>query len=449
MLPLPWRAFLEWWRERLPHRAVSWVESSSQEGPGASSADFRFTADEINLIFERYKVENLVSNYFWEKNLNIWTPWMIRFAYETGAKTLYPNFRNTREGSKVLVTNHRESGDNYELKLGTDEILASSLEDLLEMVVGARTIATATIQRSRIVTFCESEKQLFDKVTAMNADFEGVLIPASHQCIAACGSMSQQYDPMQLYALAQCVTSKLPSPAALAWWQFDFNLRRPGAIGESDGFILDGYEAFLNLTQEAADGECKIKISNLHWGHIFRMMKGHIPRSSTIFAIGWQQPMNALISGFYNSSKRWRSYFLDVGVASYEKGGIPSVLRLVDWNKGRPSSLDYWTNFTDAVIIRSCDSTSLSIARSILDLGDALQFIVVLVQKGCNSAPTVLEVQNDYFASLESVCNLGRDGDSGAVLYRRVSSTRDKSSIHTASTVKRLSGSLLLREFNM
>ena len=53
--------------------------------------------------------EKIIVNHFYRENGGIWTPWMVRFAYETGSKCLYSNL----PGNLSLVTNHREKGENY------------------------------------------------------------------------------------------------------------------------------------------------------------------------------------------------------------------------------------------------------------------------------------------------------------------------------------------------
>ena len=89
-LPLPWQAFKEWWVWR------SNVARIKQEF-------FPVT-------------ENIVVNYFYRENPNIWTPWLVRFAYETGMKCLYSNLPSNYS----LTTNFREKGENYPETEGAD-----------------------------------------------------------------------------------------------------------------------------------------------------------------------------------------------------------------------------------------------------------------------------------------------------------------------------------------
>jgi hypothetical protein len=92
-LPLLWQAFLEW------HSFLSEVKNYSP-----------FT-------------ESLITNHFYRENHKIWTPWMIRFAYETGTKCLYPNL----PGNLSLVANYREAGENYDTTMGPNSVV---LEDI-------------------------------------------------------------------------------------------------------------------------------------------------------------------------------------------------------------------------------------------------------------------------------------------------------------------------------
>jgi hypothetical protein len=86
LLPLPWLAFKEWW---------VWKSNNFYE--------------------HELLTESLLVNYFYKKNPKIWTPWIVRFSFETGTKCLYSNLPNNLS----LVTNFRESGENYHVTEGT------------------------------------------------------------------------------------------------------------------------------------------------------------------------------------------------------------------------------------------------------------------------------------------------------------------------------------------
>ena len=57
LLPLPWMAFGEWWRD-------------------VSSQSSLLSTDELVSLFG---VEDLVTNHYWRNNRNIWTPWITRY----------------------------------------------------------------------------------------------------------------------------------------------------------------------------------------------------------------------------------------------------------------------------------------------------------------------------------------------------------------------------------
>lgn len=90
--PLPWRAFQIWWDRR------------RNQTPA----------------FEPF-IDGSVTNEFYKANSKIWSPWLVRFAFETGLKCLYPNV----PGNVSLVTNFREAGENYAQTKGAATTTAS------------------------------------------------------------------------------------------------------------------------------------------------------------------------------------------------------------------------------------------------------------------------------------------------------------------------------------
>lgn len=93
LLPVPWLAFKSWW--------------SLTSLANASYIPF---------------TEDLLTNEFLKSNPNIWTPWIIRFAYDTGFRCLYPNL----PGNISFVGNHREKGENYATAFGIDSELLTA-----------------------------------------------------------------------------------------------------------------------------------------------------------------------------------------------------------------------------------------------------------------------------------------------------------------------------------
>ena len=93
MLPTMWQAFREWWRYTAPREHQFYTHIV----PGRS----------------------IIRDYY-NKNKGIWTPWMVRFAYETGAKCLYSNLPYNLS----LIVNYREgNGENYVSTMGPDSEL--------------------------------------------------------------------------------------------------------------------------------------------------------------------------------------------------------------------------------------------------------------------------------------------------------------------------------------
>jgi hypothetical protein len=58
--PLAWQSFREWW---------AWASKQPIESIGPF-------------------VKGIVTDYFFRSNNVIWTPWMVRFAFETGLKCI-------------------------------------------------------------------------------------------------------------------------------------------------------------------------------------------------------------------------------------------------------------------------------------------------------------------------------------------------------------------------
>ena len=83
LFPAPWQAFREWW---------NWTSADAY----SRGAFVPITDD-------------LVVNHWYAANPRLWTPWMVRFARETGTGCLYANL----PGNLSLVTNYRERGESY------------------------------------------------------------------------------------------------------------------------------------------------------------------------------------------------------------------------------------------------------------------------------------------------------------------------------------------------
>lgn len=99
LLPLPWVAFKEYWTWR---SGVAFDRG----------------------LFEPL-TESTVVNHFYRSNSRIWTPWHVRFAFETGFKCLYRanDGHEGGGGGGALITNHREAGENYRVSKGSSSAL--------------------------------------------------------------------------------------------------------------------------------------------------------------------------------------------------------------------------------------------------------------------------------------------------------------------------------------
>lgn len=92
LYPVIWEAFREWWL---------WRE--------------QFRIEETGVTFPPFVDFDILTNHYYNQNPAIWSPWHIRFAYESGAKCLYPNLPDPLS----LVSNHREKGANYQTSMGS------------------------------------------------------------------------------------------------------------------------------------------------------------------------------------------------------------------------------------------------------------------------------------------------------------------------------------------
>ncbi len=107
MLPVMWQSFREWWR---------------------------YTAPRAQQLYTHIVPGRSVIRDYYNKNKGIWTPWMVRFAYETGSKCLYSNLPHNLS----LVVNYREgNGENYVNTMGPD---AELLDNYSAMTYDMKTV---------------------------------------------------------------------------------------------------------------------------------------------------------------------------------------------------------------------------------------------------------------------------------------------------------------------
>ena len=121
---------------------------------------------------------------------------ILRFAFETGAKCLYPNL----PGEHALVVNHREAGENYATHGGPDGELISRI--LLEG------LGLLNEQRKEI----SQSEGLFLSPKIMDRAYALPVRPTENEVLK--------------WSLLH-----LPDLSTLVKYQYDFNLRRAGALG--------------------------------------------------------------------------------------------------------------------------------------------------------------------------------------------------------------------------
>ena len=74
MLPHKWNAFKIWWE---------WKYKLSQNNNYNNNNDDDSSNNNSKQGWFDINTEDIVTNYFYSNNKNIWTPWHIRFTYET------------------------------------------------------------------------------------------------------------------------------------------------------------------------------------------------------------------------------------------------------------------------------------------------------------------------------------------------------------------------------
>jgi hypothetical protein len=151
--------------------------------------------------------ETLQTNDYLRRNPRIWTPYIIRFAFETGAKCLYPSrfvqqaqlacpdqpqleTHKSSEGltAVALVINHREQGENYVQSMGPDASLLVSTPS------------------------CISSNEMIEPQ-----------------------NLNEHWYARESLWNGFCY---LPSEQELAHWQYDFNLRRSGSVSLVDATVV-------------------------------------------------------------------------------------------------------------------------------------------------------------------------------------------------------------------
>ena len=179
-LPLPWQAFKEWWVWR------SNLARIKQEF-------FPVT-------------ENIVVNYFYRENPKIWTPWLVRFAYETGMKCLYSNLPSNYS----LITNFREKGENYPETEGADSRILRKNDLRITSSLHPHYQQTPNHKHDKNDKNDKNDEISQTKNDQLNINFEN-------------------YDKNEeSYLELERSAEYFPNYSVLTQWQYDLNLRRAG-----------------------------------------------------------------------------------------------------------------------------------------------------------------------------------------------------------------------------
>jgi hypothetical protein len=340
-----------------------------------------------------------------------------RFAYETGAKCLYPNL----PGRFALVVNHREQGENYAAVAGPDGDLipaAGAGVDNAEMVLDSTSLASSATEAS-----------------SPDGNLWGAL-------------------------------RNLPDMSVLAAMQFDFNLRRAGAMGKdaahrvSDALVTSGperqiaeerintamrwhtlYCAEITKTTSGVSlsaGTYSAKIGAEHWVHIVDMVVETVPSSARILHLA-HTPLIALLLTQVNAycqeflqhpsteagCTAWATASSAAGFTEHNQAWARRAALVAD--VAEVERISYEMLVMDLHAVSETSTRSELVLASVTSRLSAPEFLLVLGP--CTAAPTDLEVAFrpasnskgppplSAYMMVEDVCAIGAD-DVGAVLYR-------------------------------
>ena len=136
---------------------------------------------------------------------------MVRFAWETGAKCLYPNL----PGDLSLTANYREKGENYGRTMGADSVLLRENHFL----TGKNTFRKNRGENETDDKFNNSDGSEYSKKDKSRG---GKNVKYSNE-------NEKTFDDIDLESLKSSL-EYFPSYAVLAQSQYDFNLRRAGSV---------------------------------------------------------------------------------------------------------------------------------------------------------------------------------------------------------------------------
>jgi len=360
LLPSPWLAFRAWW---------SWKWEDGRN----------------NNLNVDIKTENTVVNHFLNNNPGIWTPWMVRFAFETGTKCLYPNL----PGNLSLVLNHRERGENYDVTLGPDSSMLSRNDvDHVRNLISGNDYKNASFGQ-RFIAQTPSARFLIALHSAINY---------------------------------------LPSISFLAEWQFDLNLRRAGSLGSDRLLTLTTHDNRNNELQMANEtitsaahwysasvgSDNLILMSNEHWVEIIGALEANLLVGATVLHLGLS-PLIKLLTNRY-------PLHVVVTLDDIQEGESDDSNERLQWVKlGTDTDHHHIpsTNF-DIVIVHLPSFKDESFKRLLKYM--TFEYLLVL-SNSCSGSPTDLHFERfdgtRSYSLVEDVC-AEADLDVGGSLFRQV-----------------------------
>jgi hypothetical protein len=386
LYPLIWQAFREWWL---------WRE--------------QFRVQETGDTLPPFVDFDILTNHYYNQNPSIWSPWHIRFAYETGAKCLYPNL----PGNLSLVSNHRERGVNYVSSLGSR----------------TSTVASQHIQSDT-----------------------GNIIFSEY------GTRNQT--PAKLW--------NFPAYSSLVHQQYDFSLRRAGR----NLFSQDSMFVRIEEPDENRELENNMKLSLRHWHLISDMLQFNLEHGHTVLHIEPGFSSSYLIRlGLDAEYLAQHGMSIDNILISSECGqwydmllsgdfrdcfSLPNIHDLTDWSI-LLSNLSLYRSSIQLVVVQEKSALQVMGGKlhSLWVLLENFTFALFLVLGTCVSAPTSLSLtahSDTAFSIVEDVCSELMWTDAGAVLYGRVDVNYNNSLGSSEkgeyyAVVKRHEGSIISRRF--
>ena len=410
LYPIIWEAFREWWL---------WRE--------------KFRVDESDSTFPPFVDFDLLTNHYYMENPTIWSPWHIRFAYETGAKCLYPNL----PGLYSLVSNHREKGVNYRTTLGS---------------------RTITLQPQHV-------HATTGQILSTSALSDAISIPDYHS-----HSHLRCESPAFLWSF--------PSYSRLIHQQYDLSIRRAGRnLYSVDGLHVTAEPApssrpqsapsMLFSQSKAASQWCvqevnaAVQLSERHWHMISDMLEGQFLGAQHVVLhiepapdVQYFAHLGLDATSASQQGKVVSNIVLSTNCAAWQKRelwrDIAECLMLPDqqdtqsWqlllSKLQPFSFQL-VIVNEKIGLLCLKEKLSSIWKDILYMHD---FAFLLMLGSCAGAPTSVTLPSHQqqdpsssfsltFTVLEDICSERMWMDTGAVLYQRDSSYRRYLTHHGSS----------------